>query len=217
MAKLTFKSGRRGRPLTLDTEAALKDIYKALPRAKQALAEFRRTTSGVRDEALLGSQTTLPEWLNMAIDAVEYIPTANYNYSMVKDIRSAIKIAKRLASKREDISTTALEEQMTTDYLEGLETAQGYSSQFAKEQLRRISNQVKNMTKQERIAFFKSKRYQDIGTFGKKQYRKIKAWAEASSGREMSYKEAYAYLIAQRAEVGLETAEEIHTLAGGIW
>lgn len=217
MAKLKFKSGRPGRPLTLDTEQALQDIYRALPRAKRALAEFRRTTSGVRDEALLGTQTTLPEWLNMALDALETIPTDKFNYTMAKDIRSAIKIAKRLASKREAVSTTALEEQLTTEYLEGLETAQGYSSPFAREQLKRIENQVKNMNKQERIAFFKSKRYQDIGTFGKKQYKKIKAWAEASAGREMSYKESYAYLIAQRADQGLETAEEIHTLAGGIW
>lgn len=217
MAKLTFKSGRRGRPLTLDTEAALKDIYKALPRAKQELAEFRRTTSGVRDEALLGTNTTLPEWLNMALDALETIPTERYGYKMAKDIRSAVKIAKRLASRRKDVSTTALEETLTTEYLEGLETAEGYSSPFAKEQLRKVAKQIKAKTKAERVAFFKSKRYQDIGTFGRKQYRKIKAWAEASSGREMNYKEAYAYLIANRAEQGLETADEIHTLAGGIW
>lgn len=217
MAKLTFKSGRRGRPLTLDTEAALKDIYKALPRAKQALAEFRRTTSGVRDEALLGTNTTLPEWLNMALDALETIPTERYGYKMAKDIRSSVKIAKRLASRREDVRTTALEETLTTEYLQGLETAEGYSSPFAKEQLRKVAKQIKAKTKAERVAFFKSKQYQDIGTFGRKQYRKIKAWAESSANREMTYKEAYAYLIANRAEQGLETAQEIHDLAGGIW
>ena len=217
MAKLTFKSGGRGRPLQLDTEVALKEIYKALPRAKQALAEFRKTTSGVRDEALLGTATTLPEWLNMALDALEQIPTERYGYKMAKDIRTALKITKRLASKRQDVSTTALEETLTTEYLEGLETAEGYSSPFAKEQLRKVANQIKGMTKKERVKFFKSRSYQDIGTFGKRQYRKIKEWAQSSAGREMSYKEAYAYLIAQRAEQGLETAQEIHDLAGGIW
>lgn len=214
MAKLTFKSGKRGRPLTLDPEAALQEIYKSLPQAKQALAEFRKSTSGVRDEAILGTATSLPEFINLTLDALEFVSKDKYSYEMARQIRDTVNITKRLASKREDVSTTALEETITTEYMEGLKKAAQVASPFAKEQYRNIARKIKRMTKKERIKYYKSKQYQDVGTFGGIRYERIKYWAESSANRKMSYKEAYAYLVATRADANLDTAEEIKEAAG---
>lgn len=48
MAKFTIRTGRRGRPLTLDTEKLTTQFMKSFTAAKSTLAQIRRKTSGVR-------------------------------------------------------------------------------------------------------------------------------------------------------------------------
>lgn len=217
MAKLQFKSGKRGRPLTIDPELTLNELYEALPRAKKALAEFRKTTSGIREEALLGTNTSLPGWLELSFEALESMPRNKLTYDIAKEIKQTLKVTKRLASRRQDVSTTALEEKITQDYLEDLQEYSRLTNGYAKQKIEALAERIKATPKKQRIAFYKSNKYQDIGTFGRKEYRKIKAWAESSTGRKMTYKEAYAYLITERADRGLETADDIKIMAGGNW
>lgn len=213
MAKLIFRTGKRGRPMELDTEKVLNDFYNYLPRAKQSLAAFRAESSGYNNPELLGTKTSLPEWLETSIDALERFATDKITAEMAKDIKQDLAITKRLASKIERVSTTALEESLTQQYLRSLETAAKYQSKFTQSQYREIKKQINEMTPKQRMQFYKSKGYQDVGSFRDLRYKRIKNWAESSTGQTLTYKESYAYLIARRMGDNMDTASEIKAAA----
>lgn len=216
MAKLTFRTGKRGRPMELDTDKVLDAFYNYLPRAKESLADFRAESSGYASPELLGTKTSLPEWLETSIDALERFSADKITLEMAKEIKRDLNITKRLASKVERVSTTALEKTITEQYLKSLETASISQSKFARSQYSEIKKNIEQMTPQQRMQFYKSKGYQDVGSFRELRYKRIKSWAESSTGQTLTYKESYAYLIARRMQDDLDTAEEIKQEAKGI-
>lgn len=216
MAKLIFRTGKRGRPMELDTDKVLDAFYNYLPRAKESLADFRAESSGYASPELLGTKTSLPEWLETSIDALERFSADKITLEMAKEIKRDLNITKRLASKVERVSTTALEKTITEQYLKSLETASISQSKFARSQYSEIKKNIEQMTPQQRMQFYKSKGYQDVGSFRDLRYDRIKSWAESSTGQRLTYKESYAYLIARRMQDDLDTAEEIKQEAKGI-
>lgn len=213
MAKLIFRTGKRGRPMELDTERVLDAFYNYLPRAKQSLAEFRAQSAGFSNPELLGTKTSLPEWLETSIDALERFAADKITAEMAREIKKDLAITKKLASKIERVSTTALEETITEQYYKSLDAAAKYQSKFAQTKYMDIKKQIYEMTPKQRIQFYKSKGYQDVGSFRDLRYKRIKSWAEESTGQKLTYKESYAYLIARRMEDGMDTASEIRSVA----
>lgn len=213
MAILKFKT--RGRPLTLDTEAVTEEIFARLPRARQTLKEFRQTTSGVRDEEIIGTETSLPEWLDASIMALTQFED-KITLASARDIKQALNVVRKLSSQRVSTREIALESKLTSEYLKGLESATKQSDTGAGKYYKKIEKYIKQASKKERVEYYKSRSYQDVGSFRNRRYQRIKAWAEDSTGRKMSYKESYAYLVARRLEDGLETAEEIKEDAGDL-
>ena len=213
MAILKFKT--RGRPLTLDTEAVTEEIFARLPRARQTLREFRQTTSGVRDEEIIGTETSLPEWLDVSIMALTQFED-KITLTSARDIKKTLDIVRKLSSARASTREIALESKLTSEYLSGLEQVSKQSINGASKYYQKLEKYIKSASKKERVAYFKSRSYQDVGSFRDRRYKRIKAWAQSSTGRSMSYKESYAYLVVRRLEDGLETAEEIKEEAGDL-
>ena len=213
MAILKFKT--RGRPLTLDTDAITEEIFTRLPRARQTLKEFRKTTSGVRDEEIIGTETSLPEWLDASIMALTQFED-KITLASARDIKKTLDIVRKLSSARATTREIALESKLTSEYLKGLESATKQSDTGAGMYYKKLEKYIKQASKKERVAYFKSRSYQDVGSFRNRRYKRIKEWAQASTGRLMSYKESYAYLVARRLEDGLETAEEIKEDVGDL-
>ena len=216
MAKLIFRTGKRGRPMELDTEKVLDAFYNYLPRAKQSLAEFRAESSGINTEQLLGTNTSLPEWLDTSITALERFSLDKITLEMAKEIKQDLLITKKLASRVERVSTTALEQTITEQYIKDLNAAINIGSKFSKSKYQEIKQQIEQMTPRQRMGFYKSKNYQEIGSFRDLEYKRIKSWAEASTGSKLTYKESYAYLIARRMQDGLDTAVEIKADANAV-
>lgn len=213
MAILKFKT--KGRPLTLDTEAVTEEIFARLPKARETLREFRRTTSGVRDQELVGTETSLPEWLDASIMALTQFED-RISLQSARDIKQTLEIVRKLSSPRGLSRETALEGKITEEYLQGLEYAGRTADTGANKYYRQLERQIKAMSKQQRVAYYKSRQYQSVGSFRERRYQRIKAWAQDSTGRRMSYKESYAYLVARRLEEGLDTSEEINEVAGDL-
>ena len=213
MAILKFKT--RGRPLTLDTEAVTEEIFARLPRARQTLKEFRQTTSGVRDEEIIGTETSLPEWLDASIMALTQFED-KITLASARDIKQALNVVQKLSSQRVSTREIALESKLTSEYLKGLESATKQSDTGAGKYYKKLEKYIKRASKKERVEYYKSRSYQDVGSFRNRRYKRIKAWAEDSTGRQMSYKESYAYLVARRLEDGLETASEFQEVEGDL-
>lgn len=214
MAKLVFRTGKRGRPMELDTNKVLSAFYEHIPSAQKSLSKFRKESSGINTPELLGTTTSLPEWLESSLDALEMFDPAKITIDMAKSIKEDLQIIKRLASKRASVSSTALEKTITKQYLESLDTAIDIStSKFSKERYQQIKKMLSESTPAQRMKFYKSKQYQDVGSFRNQRYKRIKQWAEANVGYSLTYKESYAYLIERRALDGMDTAEEIKAVA----
>lgn len=201
--KVYVRSGRRGRPLSIDPEAELnKLIQQTLPKAKQRLSKFRQQTSGVRDSAFLGSETDLPAFVESTIDVLSDLREgARISYESLRETKRAIKIAEQLASKQKRVYGRALEPALTEEYLRDLDR---FSSKSGSIYMKRKNAQLRKMftklTPQQRQEFFFSKKYQDVRTMAGR-YAHIVAWAEAETGRKnMTEEEAWAYLRVRRLE-----------------
>lgn len=193
MAKLTISSGRRGRPLSIDPSKELNDlIYKTLPKTRRRLAEIREATSGSRDERILGTEQTLPENIQAAIDVLlDLEEGASVDYDTLKELKANIRNAQMLASPQERVYGRALEERFTTDYLEALEYTSRNASDLVKETNKRVVERLKSLTPQQRQKYFTSRKYQDPRTMTG-EYEKVRAWASKKMGRELSMQEAWA-------------------------
>lgn len=195
-----IKSGRKGRPLTLDTSELEKELYSDMVKATKRLEQFRKQTKGVRDERILGTSTTAPDF---AYEAQTLLQNAkDLTYLQARQLKENLKIIKELASTQKRVYERALAKQMQTQYLEQLERTTQNMNKPTKMRAERIKKAIKSLTEREQQKFFMSKSYQAPQKLGK--YKKITDWSRADSGNsEMSEDEAGIYLIQKRLERGL--------------
>ena len=194
-----YKSGKRGRPLELDINKVYDDFWSLTPLADIRLRKFRQETKGIRGEAIFGSQTSLPDWIDESMDLlVEAKQGRELSYKEAKQIKQNLESMKELTSTQRRVYERALSEQLTMSYYDELtKFEEKAKSQFTKKQISDIKSKVGSMTKRERQKLLTSKKYQSPKATGR--YKRVKAWAEKDSGRKnLTYEEAWAYLQKQK-------------------
>lgn len=203
---IKVSSGGRGRPLELDVDKALKQFMTQLPQAKARLSEIRRTTSGERSEAILGSETTLPKSFKASADVLDALMLGQkIDYATAKELKENLRSVEQLASRQERVYGRALAKTLQKQY----ESELDYQSKYASPQVKKIYQQMKQntqkLTQQQQQAFYTSKGYQSVKSFNQR-YKKLKEWAEADykkrtgQYKSMTYQEAEAYVLMRRQE-----------------
>lgn len=216
MAKFTVKGGGRGRPLTIDTEKLFTQLEAAYKPAMRNLAQIRKGSSGVRDAALLGTQTSVPEWWQTTIALAEQAQGGALSYEAAKYVKENIRAIQRLASRQERSRAQALSDILYKDYLRDLEYQMRGANKESRKWYEATKRTIERLSKRERQEFFTSKSYESPKAFSSKKYEKIRAWAKKNTGKAtMSYSEAYAYLLYRRASDGLENSDEQIAVFGG--
>lgn len=203
---MIIKFKTKGRPYTIDTEKEQQKIEKYLPKAKQRLKTIREKTSGYRSESVLGTSTTLPDWIETSLFSLELLEQGSkISLQEAKNIKQTTQSIKQLSSKQERVYGRSLEPFITAEYLSDIEELKKNSSTFAIKQLNRLEKNIKKLTARQRQKLYFSAGYQDLKTIYI-EYEHIKTWAEKKSHKkEMTYQEAGFYLIAKRQEEGLDT------------
>ena len=199
-----FKSGKRGRPLELDINKTWNEFYDLTPLADLRLRKFRQETKGMRGEAILGSQTSLPDWIEESIDLLEEAKAGrDLTYREAKQIKQNIESVRELTSNQRRVYERALSEQLTTSYFEELlKFNESAKSEFTKEQFTQIKSKILSLSKKEQQKILTSKHYQSPKARGR--YKRVKDWSERDSGKKnLTYEEAWAYLLKRRLEDGL--------------
>lgn len=199
MAEIIIKSGKRGRPSRIDIDATydlIEDLYlTASPRLK----EIRKTTKGMRGEEILGTQTTVPEWVEESLDTLGAAQLGRkIDYLELQQIKSTINSLKELSAKRAKVYERGLAKQFEQAYLKELKEFEESASAFGKKQTKRIKEKLSKMTARQKQEFFTSKQYQAVKD--NKKYKHVKNWAEADSGKKLTYNEAWAYLYNKKME-----------------
>lgn len=201
MAKYYARSGKRGRPLSIDPEKELnKLIFENIPKAKERLAEIKKQSSGIREERLIGGANVLPEYIESSIDVLQDLREGeNIEYETLKELKANLRTVERLASKQERVFGSALEKQFTEDYIKSLDYFSRAGSDFVKKSNERVKNMLQNLTPKERQKAFLSKGYQDVATMSSQSDRRVQAWARKETGnQELTVDEAWAYLRERR-------------------
>lgn len=199
MAIIKYRVKARGRPRELDTNQVYKDILSYSNRASQRLAQIRKETKGIRGEQYLGSQTSLPDFIEEALDLLE-----SYDYGReattaeLTQISKSLQVVKNLASKQSRVYGRALEGIVRETYVKELEREFGEGSKFSKKTVDEIKKMLDELSPRQRQGFFTSRHYQDVRTMAR--YKRVKDWAESDSGRTMAYQESWAYLLERRLE-----------------
>lgn len=196
MAIIKYRVSTRGRPRELDTNLIYQEIRQATQKALPRLEEIRASTKGYRGERVLGSKTSIPDWIEESLDLLEAVDYGrNLSTAEAIGIRETLKNLKELASPQARVYGRAIGEQLTKEYVVAFgEFSDGRVSNFTQEQIAEIQSKLESMTIKERQEFFLSNRYQDPRATGR--YKRVLAWAKADSGRSvMSYTEAWAYLF----------------------
>lgn len=215
MARFTIRTGRRGRPLTLDTEELTTQFMKSFAAAKSTLAQIRRKTSGVRDTSILGTPTSLPEWLETTYQVISS-GIGQLDYISAKELKAGVKATRQLASRVEKSRQQALSDIMYKQYIYELDTMISKSSEQAKDSYEKLKQRIQSLNKIERQDFFTSKFYESPKAFGGKEYEKILAWSKKETGKEaMTFQEAGAYLLYRRAIDGLDNSSKQEAVFGG--
>lgn len=201
MAKLSVSSGRRGRPLSIDPEKELQElIFRDIPKAKERLAEFRKETSGLRDAAILGTETELPDFIQSTIDILADIQeNQSIDYESLKQLKKNLRTTRELKSKQKRVYGRALDEKIFEDYQKTLLRQDSTSSDFVLQSNKRVLGKLEKMTKQQRQKFFFSRGYQDPATM-RKDYKRLVAWASKKVGRQLTVDEAWAVVREERLE-----------------
>lgn len=201
-----FKSGKRGRPLELDINKTWAEFYDLTPLADLRLRQLRQQSKGIRGEALLGSQTSLPDWIEESLDLLEEAQSGrDLSYKEAKQIKQNLESVKELTSNQRRVYERAINEQLTASYIDELtKYSESSQSDFAKKTISELKNTFSKLSKRSQQNILLSKYYQSPkATRGR--YRKVKAWSERVSGRKnMTYDEAWAYLLKRRIEDGLD-------------
>lgn len=195
-----IKSGRKGRPLTLDTSELEKELYSDMQKATRRLEQFRKETKGVRDERILGTSTTAPDF---AYETQALLQNASdLTYLQARKLKENLKTIKELASSQKRVYERALADQMQSEYLEKLEKTTQNMNKPTRIRAQRIKKAIESLDKRAKQKFFMSKSYQAPEKYGR--YKKIVEWSRADSGNsQMSEDEAGIYLIQKRLERGL--------------
>jgi hypothetical protein len=201
MAKLSVRSGRRGRPLSIDPEKELQElIFKDIPKAKERLAEFRKETSGLRDAAILGTETELPNFIQSTLDILADIQeNQSIDYESLKQLKKDLRTTRELKSKQSRVYGRALEEKIFEDYESTLLRQNSTASDFVLQSNKRVLSKLEKMTKQQRQKFFFSRNYQDPRTMTN-EYKRLVAWASNKVGRQVTVAEAWAILREEKVE-----------------
>ena len=207
----TFKTGRRGRPLKIDTEKLESNFLKALPRAKQTLEGIRQRTSGMRGSEILGTRTSLPNSLELTLNIIDKAKRGQeLTYSQARLLKSGVKEAENLASRVRKSRESAIGERLARDYVDNLKNITKTATPQVVKRLNKIINAVESLTKKEKQELLLSRVYQDPRTTGGKNYAKVKAWAKRETGKQkMTMGEAWAYLLEKRIEDGLKNSEKM--------
>lgn len=197
---LTFKTG--GRPIKFDIEKTKKQFWDSLKTAKKGIVRVLKTTSGIRRESILGSYTSQPEFVTATYDALQY--GKDISLEQVREIRQTLKKLKQLSSKRLITNQLAFEDIITREFIADIE------KNVKKKSLRNeIIENIKSLTPKQRVSYYFSKSYQERNSFRGNRYKNIREWAKKDSGNEnMSYDEAYDYLIKRRLEDGSALSPE---------
>ena len=197
---IKIKSGKKGRPLSLNTSELEQQLYSDMEKATRRLQQFREQTKGLRDERILGTSTTAPDFAYEALTLLKNAKSLNYNQAL--KLKQDLRTISQLASKQKRVYERALEEQMTELYFEQLDRATKNMNIKSKERAQSIKTKIKDISPRQRQNFYMSSKYQTPQKLGK--YKKITDWARANSGNsEMSEDEAGIYLIESRLDNGL--------------
>lgn len=200
---ITIKSGKRGRPIKVDFEELSQEFYELKQTALPRLAEIRRTTKGIRNPRVLGTKTSLPDWLSEAQDIIDLAENGRIpSYAEIKDIQTSIKSLRELSSKQARVYQRAISEQLTKDYLKELDIFAEDSGKFTQSQVQQIRQHIESMTPKQRQEFLTGRTYQSPLARGR--YKRIRDWAQADSGKKnMTYAESWAYTYLSRLKDGL--------------
>ena len=197
---IQIKSGKRGRPLELNTSELEQKLFSDMEKATRRLQQFREETKGLRDERILGTSTTAPDFAYEALTLLKNAKSLNYNQAL--KLKQDLRTISQLASKQRRVYERALEQQMTELYFEQLDRATKSMNTQTQQRAEKIKSRIKSATAQQRQNFYMSNKYQTPQKLGK--YRKITEWSRADSGNsEMSEDEAGIYLIESRLKNGL--------------
>lgn len=202
MAIIKYRVKSRGRPREIDTNLIYQEIVQATKKAMPRLEEIRQSTKGYRGERVLGSKTSVPDWVEESLDLLQ---TADYgrdlSVSEAVSITQTLKSLRELASPQARVYNRAIGEQLTKEYVVafGEFTKNGQLTNFSKAQIEEIRKTIENMSITERQQYFTSKYYQDTRATGR--YKRVLEWSKADSGKAvMSYDEAWSYLFKRRLE-----------------
>lgn len=210
MAVVNIK-GARGRPLQIDPDKMLSAMIDKMGAAKKRLAQLRQKSSGERREELLGSETTLPESVTAAKDALEALKYgAQITHQTALMIRKTYRMLQQLASPQRRVYGRALSESLQEAYESDIQYLQdrALTSSFASGYLNKLKETVSSMTPLQRQAFLLSKGYQSPQT-ATKEYKRVKDWAENDYMEKngvnvkMNMNEAWAYTLYRRAQDAL--------------
>lgn len=201
MAVYKFSNGARGRPLSIDPDKLLAEMYKNLQPAKVRLTKLRTQNAGERAESLIGSETALPDSVNAALDVLEALRSgAQITYETARAIKKASTMVKQLSSPQARVYGRALSETLQEAYEADIKylSDRNVTSTVTQHYLTELKNLVNTMTPQQRQSFLLSRGYQDPKT-ATQRYKRVKDWAEHDSGNKMTYAEAWAYTLYRRA------------------
>ena len=225
MAVITIKSGRRGRPLSIDPNKMLKELTKLKTAAKMRLQELRENTEGMRGYNVLGAEKKLPDYFAATINTLETVAednTISLTYETAKSIHKYSKVIKELASPQRRVYGRALGNILQETYERSIDTIinSGTVSQRTADTLTRMKETTKKMTSMQKQSFFLSRKYEDPLTIFYESWQNNSptllankerhiAWAKKDYAEkhgttiEFSHEEAFAYILQRRLEDGL--------------
>lgn len=213
MAIIYIKQTGRGRPLKFDTEKDFSKLLHQIPQAKLRLQEIRKATSGVRNEDILGSETSLPSSIKTTIDVFQALQRGEQiNIETARALKMGVKTVQQLSSKQEKVYSRALAKALETQYEEDIKYQSKYASAREKQIYNRMLTNIKNLTQRQQQAFFTSRAYQDPRT-NRRNYEHVKKWATEDIKKrtgeeiELTPNEAMAYLMERRQEDELANLE----------
>lgn len=201
-----YRVSSRGRPRELNIEKTLSDLYEATSKAVPVLSDIRRSTKGYRSDAVLGTSTTAPAWVEQAEDLLR---GAQYGRDLsvqeIKSIQSTIKDLSQLGSRYQAVRERAsLSERIQNEYFEALDEFSSYAkSGTTRSNVEDIKQAIRDLSPQQKAEFFQSQYYQRPEKY--KKYKRVLDWAQADSGNnEMTMQEAWSYTFLDRIKKGID-------------
>lgn len=201
-----------GRPIKIDTEQTLESLNRYIGRAKETLRDIRRSSSGYREARVLGTETSLPAFVNETWDALNELQYGGkLSLSAVRQVRQNIKTIKELASVQARVRERALSYLLEEQYVAEMSSRARGASQFTRKSVGRQIARVKNLSPRGKQAFFTSKKYQSPRSFYKR-YKHIQDWANSKAEKErrgsnedLNWEDSASWLMERRAQDGLST------------